>query len=169
MPTRDQARIKISRNSVTLGKNEDYKLGVSLSGSSSGLSVKNIKYTSSNNKVAVVDSAGVVTARSAGTAVITAFMDRAEPARIEIIVKKAPSKIKLAAPAHKKIKRGNTFKITAKVPSGSASYHFKYSSSNKKVARVNKNGKVTAVKKGTAIITVKTYNNKRATLKITVR
>ena len=165
----DQARIKISRNSVTLGKNEDYKLGVSLSGSSSGLSVKNIKYTSSNNKVAVVDSTGVVTARSAGTAVITAFMDRAEPARIEIIVKKAPSKIKLAAPAHKKIKRGNTFKITAKVPSGSASYHFKYSSSNKKVARVNKNGKVTAVKKGTAIITVKTYNNKRATLKITVR
>ena len=69
----------------------------------------------------------------------------------------------------KKSKEVNTFKITAKVPSGSASYHFKYSSSNKKVARVNKNGKVTAVKKGTAIITVKTYNNKRATLKITVR
>ncbi len=163
------ARIKISRNSVTLGKNEDYKLGVSISGGSSSLSVKNIKYTSSNNKIAVVDSAGVVTAKSAGTAVITAFMDRAEPARIEITVKKAPSKITLAAPSHKKIKRGNTFKITAKVPSGSASYHFKYSSSNKKVAKVNKSGKVTAVKKGTAVITVKTYNNKRATIKITVR
>lgn len=168
-PVINHARIKISRNSVTLGRNEDYKLGVSISGNSSSLSVKNIKYTSSNNKVAVVDSAGVVTAKAAGTAVITAFMDRAEPARIEIIVKKAPSKIKLAAPSHKKIKRGNTFKITAKVPAGSASYHFKYSSSNKKVARVNKNGKVTAVKKGTAIITVKTYNNKRATIKITVR
>lgn len=165
----NQARIKISRSSVTLGRNEDYKLNISLSGSSSNLSAKNIKYTSSNNKIAVVDSAGVVTAKSAGTAVITAFMDRAEPARIEIIVKKAPSKIKLAAPSHKKIKKGNTFKITAKVPAGSASYHFKYSSSNKKVARVNKNGKVTAVKKGTALITVKTYNNKKATIKITVR
>lgn len=165
----DTARIKISRNTVTLGKNENYKLGVSISGGSSSLSVNNIKYTSSSNKVAVVDSAGVVTAKSAGTAVITAFMDRAEPARIEIIVKKAPSKIKLAVPSHKKIKRGNTFKITAKVPAGSASYHFKYSSSNKKVARVNKNGKVTAVKKGTAVITVKTYNNKKAVIKITVR
>ncbi|MCI9079484.1 MAG: hypothetical protein HFH68_11250 [Lachnospiraceae bacterium] len=163
------ARIKISRNSVTLGKNEDYKLGVSISGGSSNLSVKNIKYTSSSNKVAVVDSAGVITAKSAGTAVITAFMDRAEPARIQVIVKKAPSKIKLAAPSHKKIKRGNTFKITAKVPAGSASYHFKYSSSNKKVAKVNKNGKVTAVKKGTAVITVKTYNNKKASIKITVK
>jgi len=164
------SKIKISRNSVTLGKNENYKLDVSISGGTSNLSLKDIRYTSSSNKIAVVDSSGVVTAKSAGTTVITAFTDRgAEPARIEIIVKKAPSKIKLAAPPHKKIKRGSTFKIIAKVPAGSASYHFKYSSSNRKVAKVNKTGKVTAVKKGTAVITVKTYNNKKATIKITVR
>ena len=163
------ARIKISKSTVTLGKKENYKLGVSISGGSSSLSVNDIKFTSSNNKIAVVDSAGVVTAKSAGTAVITAFMDRAEPARIEIVVKKAPSKIKLSVASHKKIKKGNTFKITAKVPAGSASYHFKYTSSNKKVAKVNKKGKVTAVKKGTAVITVRTYNNKKATIKITVR
>ena len=110
-------------------------------------------YASNNNKVAIVDSSGTVIAKSVGTAVITAFIDRAEPARIEINVKKAPSKVQLAVPVNKRIKKGNTFKIA---------------SSNKKIAKVNKNGKVTALKKGKTIITVKTYNNKKATIKLTV-
>ncbi|MFG6392895.1 MAG: Ig-like domain-containing protein [Lachnospiraceae bacterium] len=165
----DTARIKISKNTVTLGKNEDYKLGVSINSRSSNLSLDNIKYTSNNNKVAVVDSSGMVTAKSVGTAIITAFMDRAEPARIEVNVKKAPSMIKLTTPANKKVKKGNTFKITAKVPDGSASYHFKYSSSNNKIAKVNKKGNVKALKKGKTVITVKTYNNKKAAIKLTVK
>lgn len=164
----DTTKLKISKNTITLGKNENYKLNVSITGGSSDSSVDNIMYASNNNKVAVVDSSGTVVAQSVGTAIITAFMDRAEPARIEINVKKAPSKIKLAVPANKRIKKGNTFKITASVPYGSASYHFKFSSSNKKIAKVNKNGKVTALKKGKTVITVRTYNNKKATIKLTV-
>ena len=67
------------------------------------------------------------------------------------------------------VKKGNTFKITAKVPDGSASYHFKYSSSNNKIAKVNKKGNVKALKKGKTVITVKTYNNKKAAIKLTVK
>ena len=45
----------------------------------------------------------------------------------------------------------------------------KWSSSNKKVAKVDKYGKVTAVKKGTATITVKTSSGKKAACRITVK
>ena len=45
----------------------------------------------------------------------------------------------------------------------------KWTSSNKKVATVNKNGKVTAKKKGTATITVKTANGKKYSCKVTVK
>lgn len=44
-----------------------------------------------------------------------------------------------------------------------------WTSSNKKVATVDKNGKVKALKKGTATITVKTASGKKAACKITVK
>ena len=159
-------KVQLSKNAITLGKNEEYKLNASISGSSSN---NNIRYTSSNNKIVVVGSDGTVTAKSTGTATITASADRAASGTIEITVKKAPSKIKLASSSNKKLRQGGTFIISAKLPSGCASYHISYSSSNKKIARVSQNGKVTALRKGTATITVKTYNNKKASIKVTVK
>ena len=51
---------------------------------------------------------------------------------------------------------------------GIAKSKITYSSSNKKVATVNSSGVITAKKKGTATITVKTANGKKAKLKIKV-
>ena len=45
----------------------------------------------------------------------------------------------------------------------------RYTSSKPSVASVSSNGKITAKKKGTAIITAKTYINKKAKLKIIVK
>lgn len=162
-------KVKLSKEAVILGKNEEYQLNASVSGSSSNTGSNNIKYTSSNNKVAVVESDGTVTAKSTGTAIITASADRAASATIKITVKKAPSKIKLANSPNKRLRQGGTFIISAKIPSGCASYHISYASSNKRIARVSQNGKVTAIRKGTATITVKTYNNKKASIKVTVK
>lgn len=167
--TFEKTRVNISKDTVILGKNESYKLNVSLENASLATSKDDIIYTSNNNNVAVVDSLGTVTAKSVGIAFITASIDRGESASIKIVVKKAPSRISLSTSTNKKIKKGKTFKISATVPSGCASYHFKYSSSNKKIAKVNKNGRVTAVKKGRAVITVRTYNNKKSSVVIIVR
>lgn len=68
--------VKISKDTVILGKNESYKLSVSLDNASSNMSKDDIAYTSNNNNVAVVDSSGVVTAKSVGIAFITASIDR---------------------------------------------------------------------------------------------
>ena len=83
-------------------------------------------------------------------------------------MKNAPRKIKLNKTA-KTLKKGKTFQIKATASSGTASYQFKYSSNKKSVATVSSSGKVTAKKKGRATITVKSYNGKKATLKITVK
>lgn len=50
-----------------------------------------------------------------------------------------------------------------------ATSRLKWKSSNKKIATVDKKGKVTALKKGKVVITVKTDNGRKAICKITVK
>jgi len=64
-------------------------------------------------------------------------------------------------------KKGKTFHIKAKFPKNAYSYKLKYTSNKKKIAEVNDKGIVKAKKKGTAVITVKTYNGKKA--KVTIK
>ena len=67
------------------------------------------------------------------------------------------------------LKKGKTLTLKAVLTPQNASEKITWSSSNKKVAKVNKKGKVTALKKGTAVITVKTVSGKKATCKVTVK
>ncbi|MCI8299259.1 MAG: hypothetical protein HFI69_02735 [Lachnospiraceae bacterium] len=82
--------------------------------------------------------------------------------------KKNPGKISLNA-KKKTLKAGKKFQIRSKLPKGTTSYNIAYKSSRKSVVTVSKTGKVTARKKGNAVITVKTYNGKKAVLKIQVK
>ena len=64
---------------------------------------------------------------------------------------------------------GSTLTLKATMTPSSSTDKLTWTSSNKKVASVDKNGKVKALKKGTATITVKTTSGKKATCKITVK
>lgn len=69
------------------------------------------------------------------------------------------------------MKKGDTYKLKTKVKvSGKVSKKVTYASSNKKVATIDKNGKIKAVQKGTAKITVKSVANskKKASIKVLV-
>ncbi|HCT91060.1 MAG TPA: hypothetical protein DF613_06740 [Lachnospiraceae bacterium] len=83
-------------------------------------------------------------------------------------MKKAPKKITLNA-ATKKLKKGKTFQIRVKLPKNTASNKITYKSNKKSVATVSSQGKIKAVKKGTAIITIRTFNKKTAKIKIVVK
>ena len=63
---------------------------------------------------------------------------------------------------------GKSYTLTKTVSPSNAVTSYNWSSSNTSVATVDKNGKVTAKKAGTATITVKTSNGKTATCKVTV-
>jgi uncharacterized protein YjdB len=115
-------------------------------------------YKSSNTKVAKVSSKGVVTALKKGTAKITVTNNGVKKT-FKVTVKNPKLN---ATKKTLKVKKSFTLKITGKV--GKATF----TSSNKKVATVNSKGKITAKKKGTAYITVKT-NGIKLKCKVTVK
>ena len=150
---------------LTLGVGETYALKASALPSAA--TDKKLRYSASNKKI-TVNSKGKITARKTGSAKVTVKSSNGKKATVQVTVKKKPTKIKLNAKT-KTIRVGWKFQIKAKFPKGTASNKLTYTSSRRAVASVSSTGKVTARKKGTAIITVKTYNGKKAKMKIIVK
>ncbi|MCH5304472.1 MAG: Ig-like domain-containing protein [Ruminococcus sp.] len=115
-------------------------------------------FTSSNKKVATVDSKGNVKGIKKGTVTITAKNNG----------KTASVKITVNNPKLNKTKATLKVKKTLKLKVTGGTGKVKYSSSKKKVATVNGSGKVTAKKKGKANIKVK-VSGVTLTCKITVK
>ena len=67
------------------------------------------------------------------------------------------------------MKKGKSKKIAYSLSKGSASGKITFKSANKKIAAVDENGKITGKKKGKPKITLKTYNGKKATVKVVVK
>ena len=170
-PDPNPEKIKLSKSKATLGAKDKLTLTATLIPLDTQTT---LTWTSSNPKVAKVDKNGKITARKKGTATITATADNGVSAKIKVTVKPAPKKVTLykgkkalAKSETLKLKKGKTLKLKAKLPTGTAST-LTWKSSKPKVVKVDKNGKLTALKPGTAIITVKTHNGKRATVKVKV-
>lgn len=158
--------IKLNRTSVTLGASGDtFDLNHSIP---SGTASYSTIYTSSNNSVATVNaSTGLITAKKAGTALITVRTRNGLSTACQVTVKAAPYKLELNV-YNQLLKVNETSKITYKIPAGTASNKITYSSSNSSIVSVNSSGVITAKRPGTAIITVTTHNNIKNTCKVTV-
>ena len=156
--------VSLSKGKVTLGVKETFQLTAAVN--PAGASQK-VTFSSSKKSVATVSQAGKITAKKTGKAVITATTANGKQASCTVVVKKAPKRVTLNAKT-KSLKKGKTFKIKVRL-AGAASNQITYRSNKPKVASVSKTGKVTAKKKGRATITVKTFNNKKATVKIIVK
>ena len=143
---------------LSLGLKEKYAIKCTKTGK--------LTYKTSNKKVATVSSKGVVIGKKAGTATITVSLKGKKLTACKVKVVAAPKKVTLSNTSLT-LNVNDTFKLKAKVNSGShASYT--WASSNKSVATVSKAGLVTAVGAGSATITVKTHNGKKATCAVTV-
>lgn len=140
-----------------------------------------VTWTSSSDAVASVDSNGKITAKTAGSAVITckSVSDNSVVGICNVTVKakvQTPSEIKVNKITLNKttasVTKGKTLQLTATVTPGNATKkEVKWSTSNKNVAMVSTSGLVTAKSAGTAIITctAKDESNVKATCKITVK
>lgn len=156
---------KISGSSkLVLGKGERAALPVKTVPASGKAT---LKYRSSNKAVVSVNASGVIRAKKVGKAKITVTAPSGVKKQIQIRVKKAPKSVKLTV-GKTVLKSGKTTKLKVTLSKNSASYALKYSSRNKKTASVSSAGKVRAKQAGTAKIQVKTYNNKKADIKIKV-
>ncbi len=153
--------VKISKSKKTMRVGQTYQISTTITPSNA--TNQEVTYKTSNKKVCKVDANGVVTAKKVGTAKITVTTkDGSKTATIKITVKKAikVTKVKLNK-TKKTIKLGKTYQLKATVkPTNATNKSVTWKSSNSKIATVDSNGKVTALKKGTVTITVKTKDGK---------
>lgn len=119
------------------------------------------KFKSSNSRVASVDTYGRITAKSAGTAKITAKIKDAEGS-CKVTVEKTQITLSLKSLS---LENGSDYQLKAKSSNG-AKITFKSNKSS--VASVDETGLITAKKPGEAVITVKADQTK-VTCKVTVR
>ncbi len=125
-----------------------------------------ITWSSSNSKVATVDSKGVVTAKKAGTVKITAKSSNGKNVKCTVTVKNASITLK-STKATIKVGKTATIKVKGTFPANDTIKSYK--SSNTKVATVSNKGVVTGKKAGTAKITVTTKSGAKATYTVTVK
>ena len=134
---------------------------------------KNLKWSSSDITIATVDSNGVVTAKKAGTAVITLSASDEVKAEIVVEVESAVvnvTSVSIITGTNLNLNIGDTSTIVPNVlPENATDKSVSYSSSDSNIAMVDNNGVVTAISAGTAVITVTTNEGlKTATVTVTV-
>lgn len=142
---------KLNRTKVTLLKGEKTTLKVT------GTRQK-VAWRSSKKSVATVNSKGQVVAKNKGSATIYAKVSK----------KTYKCVVKVETPKLSRTSLTLTEKNSSAIKLTGTTVKVKYSSSNPKVARVDSKGKITAVKKGTAVITAKA-NTKKFNCKVTVK
>lgn len=133
---------------------------------------KTVTWTTSDANIATVDENGNVTAVGAGTATITATTVNGLTAECTVTVKNPiidVDGITLDRDTAE-VTVGESFTLTATVtPDNATDKTVTWTTSNPNVATVDKNGNVTAVGAGTAVITVTTKNGLTATCTVTVK
>ena len=133
-----------------------------------GDSVKS--YTSSNTKVATVNSKGVVKGIKAGTVKITVETVKGAKAVCTVKVTKNVVKTTKLTLSKSKVtlKKKATFKIKVKITPSDSTQGITYKSSNTKVASVTSKGVIKGKRKGNCIITVKS-GTKSKKIRVTVK
>ena len=129
------------------------------------------KWESSNTKVAKVSQKGKITAKKVGTATITVTTKNGATASVKINVQKGKIKttaLNVSNVTAKKLtlKKGKSFTLKTAVTPLTSQDKVKFTSSDKKIITVNGKGKVKAVKKGSAKITIKSG---KKTIKVQVQ
>lgn len=143
IPTPTPAPTNPSTITVTKGKTTSVKPDSSW---------KNVKYSTSNKKVATVDKKGKVKAVAAGTVKIT--VKSGSQKAVYTIVVPGTTAIK-GVKSSVSVKKGKSYTLKPKLSYTESPDKVTYKSSNKKIATVSKKGVIKGKKKGTATITIK--------------
>lgn len=145
-------RVKTTKSTLYIldSANNKAKLTVTYNGKNV---TKAAKYKSSNSKIAKVNKNGVITAVRPGTVKITTKY-KGKSRSTKITIKKAKLSLNKKTV---ELNRGQKFTLKAFAnKSGISNKNVKWTSSNSKVASINKNGIITTKKNGTTTISCKT-------------
>ncbi|WP_394917069.1 Ig-like domain-containing protein [uncultured Robinsoniella sp.] len=152
-------KVNLSNKKISMNAKGTYNLKATVSPKKA--SNKNIIWKTSNKKVVTVSNKGKLIAKSTGKATITAIsQESGRIARCTVTVKQKVNRVKINR-TKIAIKEGKIFKLKLSVaPKQAKNTVIVWKSLNKKVATVNSDGKVKAVKKGTTKISAKVGHKK---------
>ncbi len=159
--------VKLDKTAMSLGKGETCVLKATLKYSSSNT----VKWRTSNSKILTVDQKGNVKAVGTGVAWITIRSAEGKESSCKITVKNAPSKITLTKGVLT-LGVGEKFTIGSSVNDGAACSKRTYRTSNSsivKMTRTDWQGDFIGLRPGVAYVTVRSYNGKESTCKVTVK
>ena len=167
----------VSLNKTSLSMTEGETQTLTASVSPSNATNKNVTWSSSNTSVATVSSSGVVTAKGAGTAIITVkTLDGSKTATCSVTVSSPAVGIKSISLSKSSLELvvGQSSEISITASPTNWSGEIGIGSSNTSVASVTVDGtptfKVNALSPGTSVITVKDKNGSaKATCTVTVK
>ena len=143
--------------------------GVKVTGLARGDAVKSWK--SGNTKIAKVSDKGVITAqKKAGSTSITVTLKSGKTAVIKVKVQKETVKTTKISGLSKNltIKKGKSLTLKPVISPFTSGEKVTYTTSNKKIATVTSKGKITAKKKGSVNIIVRS-GKKAVKIKVTVK
>ena len=129
-----------------------------------------LTWKSSRVRYATVDGNGCVTGVARGTCKITVMTANKKKASVTVKVLDpyAPAKVAIAEKGPITLHVGETAQLTPLLTPTTSKTTFTWLTNKARIATVSDTGLVTAVKKGTAKITVRTSNKKKATIVIKV-
>ncbi len=161
---KDQLSIILSGpSSINRGKQDSFEAYYALKGEQTAVLLKGASFTSSDTSVLSIDDDGLAQALKAGSVTVSAEYDGFS-ASLEVTVKEpviSVTGVKIAETMFT-LKKGESRTLTVTVsPENASNKAVTYVSNNEEVASVN-NGKVSALRPGGAVITVRTVDGGRA-------
>lgn len=169
--------VSVSSGSVTLGVGETYGISESTN-SGTYANATNLVWSSSNTKVATVTKGKAnkaeIKAVGTGTADVTIKLYNGKTATCKVTVKNAPSSVSIN-PRNVTLGVGESYSISESTNSGTYANagNLVWSSSDTSIATVAKGkankAEIKAIGTGTANVTIKLYNGKTASCKVTVK
>ena len=124
-------------------------------------------FSSNNTDVATVDNTGKITAVNMGDTVITVTSYNGLSSKCKVSVFKEPTSLSFADNKIT-VPQDSTYPLEPQFNEGEGCSSLTYSSSDEKIAKVSKNGVVTGVTSGEAVITCTLSNNITAECTVTV-
>lgn len=156
--------VTVKTRNVTLTAGKKYQLTSSRAPFTSGYG---IKYSSKNSAIATVSGSGKITAKKPGTTYVY-VKSGSKSVTVKVKVEGIKTTKLTANVTSYTLKRNKSFRWKVTRTPSNSSEGITYTSSNKKIAKVDRAGKITGKRNGTVTITA-TSGKKKVSVRVTVK